>query len=85
MKVPFRTLVNPLILNDTHYIGFQGNSEYIDEDENLQMGYWSFLGASVTSEDELTLDDTVDDSILNDHTFLVKNDNGLLCFIRFNY
>ncbi len=84
--VKFRNIVNPAILNDCNYIGFQGDSEYVNQDGYLRMGYWSFIGAIYpTEDDEFTLDTEVDSEILNDHTFMVMNDKNKLCFIRFNY
>jgi hypothetical protein len=85
MMVKFRDLVNPLILNDCNYIGFQGDSEFVDAHGYIRMGCWTYIGATISSEDELTLDDEVDSEILNDHTFMVRNDKGKLCFLQFSF
>ena len=91
MKLKIRDLINPLILNNTSMVGFMGDSEYVDEDGELVMGYWAF-----NSIDELngagrtpfSLDDMIDESELfdvEDMLFFVKNDDGVVCKILFIY
>lgn len=89
MKIKFRNLLNPYILNDEK-VGFQGNSEYEDENGKLRMGYWTFLDI-IDIEDahvnnHFTLDDEIEDyQLLNMIGWKVKNDNGTLCIVQFIY
>ena len=41
--VPIKEVLNPEILNDG-MVGFQGDSEYVDENGELHFGSWSFIG-----------------------------------------
>jgi hypothetical protein len=41
MKIKIRELLNPLILND-EWVGFMGDSEYVNEEGKLIFGYWCF-------------------------------------------
>ena len=89
MKIKLRDLLNPLILND-RWVGFQGNSEYVLEDGEVRMGYWTFLDAMDIDDahegNHLTLDYEIDDSILVGETrWEVENDNGVLCTVQFVY
>ena len=48
MKIKFRELVNPLILNEGYdKVGFQGDSEYLREDGSVKMGCWEFVDVMV--------------------------------------
>ena len=48
MKIKFRELVNPLILNEGYdKVGFQGDSEYIREDGSVKMGFWEFVDVMI--------------------------------------
>lgn len=40
--VKISTLINPLILADK-WVGFNGDSEFIDSDGELQIGCWTFV------------------------------------------
>ena len=40
--VQFKDLINVGILN-AEWVGFQGDSEYVDENGEVQLGYWSFV------------------------------------------
>lgn len=89
MMIKLRDLLNPLILNDG-WVGFQGNSEYVLENGEVRMGYWSFLDAMDIDDahegNYLTLDYEIDDSMLLGETrWEVENDNGVLCTVQFVY
>lgn len=93
MKIKIRNLVNPLILNDEKYVGFIGDSEYKDENNNVVMGYWEFisiLSDNLKKDDNLKLDDVIDerdlfDIPLDECMFEIENDKGKLCLVKFIY
>ena len=95
MKVQLRNLLNPVILNAGKWIGFFGDSEYVDENGDVKFGFWSFTGIvdekDVEYVDEkygiFTLDDEVDeeDFYNNNLDFPIMNDNGQLCAVQFTY
>lgn len=84
--VQIRDLINTSILN-SEWVGFNGDSEYIDEDGELQMGSWTFLEVSSKQEAHYGLDAEVgNDKIFNSPwTFWVQNDNGTSCKVQLNY
>lgn len=86
--VKFRELVNPLIL-DAEWVGFSGNSEYKREDGEYAMGYWNFLGIAEdeATDDDWSLDDEIDDSILYEDKWLFRivNGKGNVCIVKFIY
>ncbi|WP_405265312.1 hypothetical protein [Methanobrevibacter sp.] len=89
MMIKFRELVNYFILNDEK-VGFQGDSEYQDENGEIRMGYWSFLdifGVEYSyMNDYFTLDDEIDDSeLLEKSIWKIKNDNGVICLVEIVY
>ena len=89
MMIKLRDLLNPLILNDG-WVGFQGNSEYVLENGEVRMGYWTFLdiidAGDAHKKDNFTLDDEIDESeLLDDITWKVENDIGQLCVVQFTY
>lgn len=88
--ITFRKLVNFFILNDDEWVGFFGDSEYVHENGEVKMGYWSFLDIiepeSIRVKEHFTLDDEIDDSeLLNPTPWMVKNDNGQLCVVEIRY
>ena len=91
MKVKFRDLVNPLILNDESYVGFQGDCEFVDENGELQMGTWTFKNAYCMDgeydENDKFLDSTVHENLLfgGFNPFEVYNDNGVLCIVEIQF
>lgn len=89
MKIKFRELINPYILND-EWVGFCGDSEYVNEDGQLKMGYWEFLSIIETKDapvgNKFTLDDEIDDSELQHNLeWEVENDKGTVCMVRIIY
>lgn len=89
MKVKFRELLNPLIL-DEGWIGFQGDSEYMNADGELVFGYWEFHEVDEYGHINgvpYKLDDMIEDYLLcnNDSLFIIENDKGVVCKVRFIY
>ena len=91
MKVTFRDLVNPSIINDESYVGFQGDSEFVDQTGELRFGTWTFKNALHMPNDpdynDKTLDSTVHENLLFGayNPFRVYNDHGVLCIIEIQY
>ena len=86
----YRDLLNPNILNDYHYEGFMGDSEFVSENGELKMGSWNFetsFDAWLRDEEYPTLDTEIDEKeILNGETYIeIFNDNNELCGVIFNY
>ena len=93
--VTFNELVNGAILNEAKWIGFMGDSEYENENGELIMGMWAFLGTSTElhfpKEDYLNLHKEYGDDLVEE--ILTKyggecdvlNDNGVLCRIKLFY
>ena len=88
MMVKISSLLNSGILN-AEWVGFQGDSEFIDENGELQLGYWSFLGISdeKPSDDDWELDGEIPEEALYDEKWLFKviNKKGRVCIVRFSY
>lgn len=94
MKVKFSQLLNSGIL-DEEWIGFQGDSEYISESGEIQMGYWSFK--NIIDKDYVSgikkeyptfnLNDEIDEEeIFNQElSFLIWNNKDSLCVVQFHY
>ena len=85
--VKIRDLVNTTLLNE-RFVGFQGDSEFLDKEEGeYKLGYWAFLGIDADIRTTLTLDTEIHKSVLglDGVIFVVKNDNGRTCIIRFYY
>ena len=83
-----RELVNTAILNSGEWVGFQGDSEFIDDNGKLHLGYWNFIGTDPQKQTNINLDTTIDTS--QDYCevngiYEVMNDNGLCCKIRIMY
>ena len=90
MMIKFRELINYLILNEDRWIGFQGDSEYVHENGEIKMGFWSFLDIieqeNVRVKEHFTLDDEISDlELLNPTPWAVENDNGQLCVVEIIY
>ena len=84
--VKIRDLINPSILN-SEWVGFQGDSEYEDEDGELQMGCWTFKsietdpkGTPYQLDDELT-----NYEIYGDCNIRVQNEKENICIIELGY
>lgn len=74
--VKISTLINPLILAEK-WVGFNGDSEFIDSDGELQMGSWSFVGI-LKDEDIESVDEkygifSLDDEIKEEDVFNNEN------------
>ena len=88
--IKFRELINYLILNEDRWIGFQGDSEYVHENGEIKMGFWSFLDIieqeNVRVKEHFTLDDEISDlELLNPTPWAIENDKGQLCVVEIIY
>lgn len=87
--VKYRDLLNPHFLNEEK-VGFFGDSEFIDNDGKLQMGYWTFrtlFDGWLKDVEYPTLDDEADTGVIlkGDGYVELFNDNGDLCGVEFMY
>ena len=84
--VQIRELINTSILN-SEWVGFNGDSEYIDENGELQMGCWTFKGIIQDPQGEpYTINDEIqDDIIYGDWLIPVTNEKGNICIIELGY
>jgi len=97
--VPIRKILNPEILNQG-MVGFQGDSEYVDENGELHFGSWTFLGfANTQNNEELAKHKTKwrnwtvngeRDELYEEYLYLgyiipVENDKGQVCNVKFYY
>lgn len=75
MKIKFRDLVNPTIVN-AEWIGFNGDSEY-KKDDDVKMGSWSLIDIDydAISNNELLELDLEDGTITNEEEFIGVNWN----------
>ncbi len=90
MMIKFRELINYFILNEDRWIGFQGDSEYTNENGDIKMGFWSFLDIieqeNVRVKEHFTLDDEISDlELLNPTPWAIENDNGQLYVVEIIY
>lgn len=93
--VTISTLINPLILADK-WVGFNGDSEFIDSDGELQMGCWTYEG--ILDENDIgyvdekygifDLDDEIEEEDVFDNENLIpvwdKNKQFVAC-IKIHY
>ena len=87
MNIPIKTILNPGILND-EWINFQGDSEYIDAEGNLQLGMWSFIGITEDPQGEtpFTLEDSIpEEALYENYIFVIKNKQDHICMVKFHY
>lgn len=84
--VKIRELINPSILN-AGWVGFQGDSEFVDENDELQMGSWTFVEMSDQHQISWGLDAEVgNDKVFNSPwTFWVQNEMGKSCKVTLTY
>lgn len=90
MRIPLRNLINPNILNDKSYIGFQGDSEFVDENGKIHFGTWTYknnLGLLEIDNTDWTLDSKVHENLLFGafNPFEIFNDDGELCIVEIQY
>lgn len=87
--VKFRELINTSILNDEKWIGFLGDSEYVNDKGELVMGMWAFIDVIDNSQKTyITLDANISEEMIkdwNNWNWLVMNDNGHKCEIKLFY
>lgn len=86
--VKISQICNTYILDD-EWIHFQGDSEYKDDDGELHLGYWSFIGiVDDVPEDAIILgfnDEVEEDVLYKDLAFAIRNNNGNICVVKFHY
>jgi len=85
--VKINQIINSSILN-SEWIGFQGDSEYIDDDGNLQFGAWSFIGITDDTQEEspFDLDDEIDEEALyGNYLVPIRNKKDNICVVEFHY
>lgn len=91
LHIPYRNLLNPKILSDYHYEGFQGDSEFIDSNGELQFGSWTFVivfDAWLSNHNYPTLDSTISETELieSDSVYVeLLNDDGNCVGVEFKY
>ena len=94
LKIKIRELLNPLILNE-EWVGFIGDSEYVNEEGKLIFGYWCFheldelankYGKNIGGT-PFKLDDSIEETAFRDKDmkFIVENDKGVVCKVGFIY
>lgn len=87
MKIQISQLLNTSILN-SEWVGFHGDSEYLDGDGNLHFGYWTFVGITDDPKGEVPfgLDDEIDEEALyGEFIVLVRNKKDHICMVAFGY
>lgn len=87
MNIKISQLINTYILND-EMVGFQGDSEYMDADGEVRMGYWNFLGVTDNTQGEVPwdLDDEIPEKVLyEDYLIPIRNRDGNVCVVEFMY
>ena len=85
MNVKIERVINAGILN-SEWIGFSGDSEYEDENGELQLGYWNFIGITEDTNGEIPFDLTdeiPEEAIHGDCLIPIKNNKGNICVIKF--
>lgn len=85
----YRDLLNPTILNN-EWVGFFGDSEFINKNGELIMGAWTFntlFDGWLRDVEYPTLDTEVDEDEISkgNHYVELFNDNGDLCGVEFLY
>ena len=85
--VKFRELINTCILNDTDWVGFLGDSEYINQYGELVMGFWAWLDQVEEGLETIyCLDDEIEDNeVFHSNTYRIRNDYGEICIIKLLY
>ena len=85
--VTFRELINGTILNEAKWIGFMGDSEFINKDGEIVMGYWVFVDIIKENTTSLTLDSEIEElePMGKEYIYILKNDNGITCMIKLLY
>lgn len=86
MNIKISQIVNTSILN-SEWVGFHGDSEYVDADGEVQMGYWTFRDIS---DDGVIIPFELDDEIpegalYEDYLIPIRNKNGNICVVEFHY
>ena len=87
MDVKISDVLNPEILN-SEWVGFQGDSEYVDEQGNVQMGYWSFVDIIDDPQDTIPWelgDEVPEESLYKNYRFIIKNKKDHICVVKFHY
>ena len=86
--VKFKELVNTSILDDEKWVGFFGDSEYINDNGEVVMGYWSFDGINNNIEEDLsnTYDmELSEDELTGQKGYTLLNSKSTICLITLYY
>ena len=84
MDVKIERLINSSILN-SEWIGFSGDSEYEDENGELQLGYWNFIGITEDTNEETPFDLTdeiPEEALKGDFLIPIKNNKDHICVVK---
>lgn len=87
MRIKISNLINSSILN-SEWIGFTGDSEYVDADGELQLGYWTFIGIIEYRKGKtfFEIDDEIPEEVIHgNHAVLIRNENDNVCMVEFKY
>ena len=85
--IKISSLINSSILN-SEWVGFSGDSEFVDSDGELQMGYWTFIGIIEHRKGKtfFEIDDEIpEEDIYGNHAVLIRNKNDNVCMVEFKY
>ena len=85
--VKISQLLNSSILN-SEWLNFMGDSEYVDENGELQFGYWSFLGIVEETNGEVPFDlkdELPEEAIYGNYLVPIRNKKDHICVVEFHY
>ena len=85
--IKIERLINSSILN-SEWVGFSGDSEFVDSDGELQMGYWNFIGITKETKGEtpFEIEDKIpEEAIYGNFTVLIRNKKDHVCMVEFKY
>ena len=87
MRIKISNLINSSILN-SEWVGFSGDSEYVDDNGEVQMGYWNFVGITEETKGETPFeieDEIPEEAVYGDFTVLIRNKKDHICMVEFKY
>ena len=87
LMIKISHLINSSILN-SEWVGFSGDSEFVDSDGELQLGYWNFIGITDETKGETPFeleDEISEEAVYGDYTVLIRNKKNHICMVQFKY